>query len=264
MGLIKDEELDSKEYELKTEEIEYKNKLVSIVKLTSDNVARVEAMIATDSDYKNSWDDEKNIMYKRNGKVKYIGSSHYWLKQLKEIIDTNNLMSKDGFRYEQIINNVIIAIDNENSTHLNSDRIGRNNVKDKILGMERKELKEYLKNSNNKYELIKIIQTPKNDKEKNHLSFASKFCHYACLCLFQDTEYEDNYSIYDNILKNNLPKYIQRYLDVDIKKEQYENNYNQYIKYIDDIRNKAEKLYGKRISRNGFDHLLWYYHKGKE
>ena len=32
-------------------------------------------------------------------------------------------MSKDGFRYEQIINNVIIAIDNENSTHLNSDRI---------------------------------------------------------------------------------------------------------------------------------------------
>jgi len=70
--------------------------------------------------------------------------------------------------------------------------------------------------------------------------------------------------IYDNILKNNLPKYIQRYLDVDIKKEQYENNYNQYIKYIDDIRNKAEKLYGKRISRNGFDHLLWYYHKGKE
>ena len=39
------------QYELKTEEIEYKNKLVSIVKLTSDNVARVEAMIATDSDY---------------------------------------------------------------------------------------------------------------------------------------------------------------------------------------------------------------------
>ena len=36
-----------------------------------------------------------------------------------------------------------------------------------------------------------------------------------------------------------------------------------FIEYIDNIRNKAEKLYGKKISRNGFDHLLWYYHKGQ-
>ena len=35
------------------------------------------------------------------------------------------------------------------------------------------------------------------------------------------------------------------------------------IEYIDSIRNKAEELYGKKISRNGFDRLLWYYHKGR-
>ena len=53
-------------------------------------------------------------------------------------------------------------------------------------------------------------------------------------------------------------------MGIDIKKEEYENKYNQYVKYIDAIRDEAEREYGKRISRNGFDHLLWYYHKGRE
>ena len=25
----------------------------------------------------------------------------------------------------------------------------------------------------------------------------------------------------------------------------------------------AKKIYGDEISRNGFDHLVWYYHKGR-
>lgn len=264
MGLIREEEIDSKKYELKKEIINYKNQLIQIVELTSDNVARVEAMISTDSEYKDSWNKERKIIYKKDGKIKYIGSSHYWLNQLKEIIDTDKEISKDGFSYDEIINNVIIAIDNENSTHLNSDNIGRKAVKEKLLNIKRKDLKNYLKNPGNKYELINIIQTPQNSKEKNHLSFASKFCHYACLCLFNETEYEDNYSIYDNVLKKALPKYIKRYLNRDVNEKEYENNYNQYIEYIDEIRNIANKEYGKIISRNGFDHLLWYYHKGKE
>lgn len=265
MGLIQNEMLAAKEYELKTEEIIYeKNKKVRIVKLTSDNVAGVEAMISTDSDYKNSWNDERKIIYDRNGKIKYIGSSHYWINQLKEIIDTDREKSKEGFTYEEIISNIIISIDNENSTHLNSDNLGRIAVREKILNIKRTKLKEYLKNCNNKYELIDIIQTPTKENEKNHLSFATKFCHYTCLCLFKETEFEDTYSIYDNVLKVALPKYIKRYLGIDIKKEEYENKYNQYVKYIDAIRDEAEREYGKRISRNGFDHLLWYYHKGRE
>ena len=43
----------------------------------------------------------------------------------------------------------------------------------------------------------------------------------------------------------------------------YENNYANYISYIDEIRDKASKKYGHKISRNGFDHLIWYYHKGR-
>ncbi len=81
--------------------------------------------------------------------------------------------------------------------------------------------------------------------------------------MFEGTEFEDNYSIYDNVLKKSLCKYIKRYLILDIEEDLFKNDYKKYIGYIDSIRNKVEALYGKKISRNGFDHLLWYYHKGR-
>ena len=37
------------------------------------------------------------------------------------------------------------------------------------------------------------------------------------------------------------------------------NEYGDYRKAIDAIRTAS----GVEISRNGFDHLLWYYHKGR-
>ena len=36
-------------------------------------------------------------------------------------------------------------------------------------------------------------------------------------------------------------------------------NYEEYMKVIDELRTK----HGENISRNGFDHLLWSYHKGR-
>lgn len=263
MNLIKEETLASKKYELNTEIINYKGVDEKIVKLTRDNVARIEAIIRTDSDYKNGKDINKKIEYDKNGKVKYNGSSSYWLNQLDEIIYSNKHKSSFGYSYEQIITNLIIAIDNENSTHLNSDKIGREAVKSRILEISRNKLINYLKKPGKNYELINIIQTPKYKNEKNHLSFATKFCHYSCMFLFKGKKEEDNFSIYDSILKKSLPKYIKRYLNKDIDISKYENNYIEYIKYVDEIIEKASQIYGEKISRNGFDHLLWYYHKGK-
>lgn len=264
MGLIQEEAIKAEKYKLKIEKIDYNNKKIEIAQLTSDNVARVEAMILTDSNYKNSWNSEKGIIYKKNKanqEIKYIGSSHYWLNQLKQFIDKGILEQYD---YEQIIRYAIIAIDNENSTHLNSDNIGREAVTKRILNIHPDQLKEYIRTPGKNYELINIIQKPQKNNEKNHLSFATKFCHYACLCLFEGTEFEDNYSIYDNVLKQALPKYIKRYLGIDIKVKEYENQYDKYIDFIDNIRKKAESEYGEKISRNGFDHLVWYFHKGQE
>lgn len=263
MSLIKEEKINSEKYKLLEEVIEYNNKKVKIVKLTSDNVSRVEAMISTDSDYKRTQIGEDEIIYKKDGTIKYIGSSRYWISQLKEIIDTDLKCSSKGFSYEDIIENIIIAVDNENSTHLNSDKMGRNVVRDRILSLPRAELKKLLKDEAKEYKLLNYIQTPQHNGEKNHFSFATKFCHYVSLIIFEGTEFEDNYSIYDNVLKKSLGKYIKRYLNLDIKEDSLKNNYKKYIGYIDSIRNKAEELYGKKISRNGFDHLLWYYHKGR-
>lgn len=263
MSLIEEEKLNSEKYKLLEEIIEYNNKKVKIVKLTSDNVSRVEAMISTNSDYKQVQDNLDGIVLKRDGKIKYIGSSRYWILQLKEIIDTDLKCSSKGFSYEDIIKNIIVAIDNENSTHLNSDKMGRNVISDKILSLSRLELKKMLKDETKEYRLIDYIQIPQYKGEKNHFSFATKFCHYVSLILFEGTEFEDNYSIYDNVLRKSLCKYIKRYLNLDVKAESFENDYVKYIEYIDSIRNKAEELYGKKISRNGLDHLIWYYHKGR-
>lgn len=37
------------------------------------------------------------------------------------------------------------------------------------------------------------------------------------------------------------------------------NDYRQYRQAVDKVRESS----GNKISRNGFDHLLWYYHKGR-
>ena len=70
MNLIENEKKNSEKYKLLEEVIEYKNQKVKIVKLTSDNVSKVEAMISTDSDYKKTEIGEDGIVYKQDGTIK--------------------------------------------------------------------------------------------------------------------------------------------------------------------------------------------------
>ena len=78
------------------------------------------------------------------------------------------------------------------------------------------------------------------------------------------TKDEDYYAIYDSVVVHSLPKYIKRYLNEDVKPKEYINDYNKFSCYIDRIIEKAYKEHGNKISRNGFDHLVWYYHKGRQ
>ena len=82
--------------------------------------------------------------------------------------------------------------------------------------------------------------------------------------MFKGTDYEDNYVIYDSVLVRSLPLYIKRYLNEDIKQKEYINDYLKFSNYIDRIIDSAKKEHGNKISRNGFDHLIWYYHKGRQ
>ncbi|MBR6150213.1 MAG: hypothetical protein IKQ25_02935 [Lachnospiraceae bacterium] len=228
-----------------------------LVVLSRDNVAKVEAMIRNDSSYLQSTNKDAKMIIGKNGKVKYGGSSAYWMTMLKEALLSKN--QKLAYPYEQIIEHAVEAVDRENSTHLNADFVGRAEIVKRICSLSRSELLECLRDpEKNELKLFQIIaqKTSAERRARKNASFASKFCHYACFYVFEGTKYQDNYMIYDSILKKVLPRYLDYY---ELKRYDLDD-YAQYREAVDAIREAS----GVEISRNGFDHLLWYYHKGRE
>lgn len=248
-----------------------------IVTLTRNNVAIVEAMIRNDSAYIKS--------HKKDAQPtsKYNGSTAYWMSMLRAYIlnHTNDFLDQkyldvktyfetlnksentNNLTYAEIIEKAVIAVDNENSTHINSDGVGRHQITNRIVSYDKKELLYSLWEGN--LDLFKKIEEktkPEDDKHnaRTNTSFASKFCHYACFYLFEGSERQDNFSIHDNILRTVLPWYLEYY---NIKINGSLTKYEVYRKAVDSVREKANQNGNEITSRNGFDHLLWYYHKGR-
>ena len=237
------------------EEVVFQGK--TLAKLTRDNVAIVEAMIRNDSAYIHSTDVSAAPVYDRKGEAKYGGSSAYWMNLLKRVLLDD--VSDSSYTYEEIIKGAVESVDRENSTHLNADKCGRQEITERICRFDRKEFIKCLSDPDYKdMALIREISrvTSAEERARRNPSFASKFCHYACFYVFEDTEYQDNYSIYDGILKTVLPLYLGYY---QIAQEYDLSDYKAYRMAVDSIREAS----GIAISRNGLDHLLWYYHKGR-
>jgi len=259
MNTIEKEIILSQEFEF--EIIENTN----LVALTKRNVALVEAMIRNDSAYLKSSDKNAEPIYKINKKtkekeVKYGGSTAYWVNQFKNV-DEN--ISKE--EYFKLIFEIVSAIDRENSTHLNSDGVGREQISERIANIGKSDLINKIKDKTKGIELINEISLPTKPTNKNlsarkNYSFATKFCHYMSFYLFDD-ENQDNYSIYDGVLDSAIKKYIKHY-NINIGKFDF-SDYKNYLWIIDKIRELSKKEYGILISRNGFDHLIWYYFKGR-
>ena len=85
-----------------------------LIELSRRNVAIVENMIRTDSKYRKSFNKDAGPA------GDYMGSSAYWLTQLE-------------YKYLESIQNVVIALDIENSTHLNADSVGRKELTKRII-----------------------------------------------------------------------------------------------------------------------------------
>ena len=215
-----------------------------LLKLNRKNVGLVEFIIANDSNYMRSGNKDSVP------KGKYNGSSAYWFSKLKAFYEETG----DG-NFEDIIWHCIIAVDNENSTHLNADKVGRSKIKDRLVDLGAENFKEFLETKN--YDLFYKLAEKTNDANgRQNPSFASKFCHYACMNLFAGQSEQDNFSIYDNILRRAIPFYAERYGI--IVEDRRLSDYRDYCEKI----NKIIAASNSGISRNGFDHLLWYYHKG--
>ena len=219
-----------------------------LVELSRRNIAKVEAIIRNDSAYIKSSDKD------------HQGSTAYHMVRLKDILVGGE--SVEG-SYKQVIYEAVLAVDRDNSTHLNADNVGRTEMTDRLCNISKERLIEYLKRpKDTKYHLIELLSAPTHPKDAKHkprsnLSFASKFCHYACFYLFEGEEAQDNYSIFDNVVRKALPRYCEHYHVAKLRF--HDNDYAKYQETIDAI----IKASGGHVSRNGLDHLLWYYFKGR-
>lgn len=236
MKKIENEYLLSLQYELSR----YTDR-TDLVELTAENVARVEFMIRNNSRYAG-----KNNQ-----------SATDWLEEFAKAL--NGQPTQES--YEKIVFEVVSGIDRTNSTHINADGVGREELTNRIVSIDKEKLYQYLKNpQEDNYKLIEILSTPThpvdpNKHARSNYSFATKFCHYTAFHLFKGETEQDNFSIYDSIVAQNIGKYADYYgikMPNDIGL-----NYTSFITLVDDI----IKASGDKISRNGFDHLLWYVNK---
>lgn len=229
---------------------------MTLVVLSFENACKVEAMIKNDSKYGRASDENAGPEHP------YRGSTAYWFNRMKPLLADSSIPSDDE-KWKEAVKEVVCSIDRENSTHLNADGVGRDEITKRIVS-NKHDLIEMLKDKNN-LELFNLIQketTPKDDEHHSRIntSFASKFCHYACMYLFEDQPEQDNYSIYDNVIREVLPLYALKY-GVTVGNLR---DYVEYSRVIDAIRSTVSKETGYELSRNGFDHLLWYFHKGRK
>jgi len=203
--------ISSEEEEAKTKKFFSFRKGTDTVELTQENVSMAMAIISLDSNYANAV-DINTIPTIKNGKEQENfnlgGSSAFWFSELKKkLIDKKN----SDFDDRIIICNCVNAVDRENSTHLNSDGVGRKEISERILEFYKaKKLLDELKEPNYEDEgLINQISKetkPVNEKynSRSNISFASKFCQIACYWLFKDKKEQDNFSKYDTVVKNVL------------------------------------------------------------
>ena len=296
----------------------------SLIKLSINNIWKVNAMLKENSRYTIDKNEDmippdskfvncylKNFIYNKNKEVeekyqkKACGSTSWWVKQLKSISDNNEE------QYKIIIAGLIHDIDRMNSTHLNANKNKKKNGRYLVFKIltENYNNKSKLINGlidENKMPLIKLI-SQKVDNGKKNFSFATKFCHYLSWNYFDDDN-KDMYSIYDRVVSNSLPKYLETYKDnqeildylEDTRKKLENLNENIVKKYFNNDKTVKENFYknffsepfykksdnedatvifyqiyrnaidkireisakdGDLISRNAFDHLLWYGNK---
>ncbi len=227
-----------------------------------DNNTKVEDLIEI---YK-KYNDIKNI--------KYEYSSVYYIKALKKY----KTHEDNKYMYPYLILLILRKINSENSTRVSLNDIGKIACKivDKYSDYDKlaDALKEPSKNSEEcNYELIKIFC---EGLQKRYLSLATKFCHYVSFVLFYDTDdkddcdakYADLYSIYDEVVNSSLKKYTDKY-NIEFEKKELTNlkDWDEILDYYrkyQEVIKKVIESYGKGskiISRNGFDHLIWYSNK---
>lgn len=252
----------------------YKEKAIDVPALTKKNSLFIEAIVRLDSNYNLDSDETKNnddgfdpILNVSSANGRFCGSSKYWLTLIKN--------SKSFEEYRRAVYGAVVSIDTFNSTHLEATLDGRKKMAEIIISNypSFEELKEALVrpfNKNDSKHIISKLSIPLEARRKGtarcNLSFASKFCSYASLCLLD----EDHYSKYDSVVSDMLPFYMELYLGKKLRKNYYKvkaSTHEEWLRvyeiYSNDIGEilSLEDIKNNEITREKFDHIIWYSNK---
>lgn len=234
--------------------------------LTRKNADFMEAVVRLDSTYRRDFDPncapdpdfdlEEDYS---NSKGRYCGSVAYWF----------NRMQSHHEEFGECVLGAVISIDSYNKTHLEATLDGRRKMRDIILSCcdDVESLKLLLLKpfaAKDKDHLVSRLTVPldavRKGQKRCNLSFASKFCSYAAKFLDLPIEY----SKYDGIVSENLPAYVNVYLQMAMGSrfflcpaESYSSKLETYEKYSDYI-GRVIQASGGCVNREEFDHIVWY------
>lgn len=162
-------------------------------------------------------------------------------------------------QYPQNTSREIVAmkiglIDVTNSTNISRDKskISVPELVDTLLGIKR--LDERIAAGD-----ISLVQEiaveTKNKYDINLFSFASKFCCYHNIYIYDG----DAYSIYDTVLHDNIPMYALGVSKRQLNICRESCDYKRYVDIIDGILDANQITTENR--RRKFDNLVWYYNR---
>lgn len=148
----------------------------------------------------------------------------------------------------------IALIDMTNSTHigLHRKKISLTELADFIVGI--KDFDVRIKQGDPS--LVPAIA--KNTGKTNQFSFATKYCTYHAVDIYGN----DDYVIFDRVVKNALPKYVPGLRVSTIERWRTEFNYAAYKRCIDNLLD-ANGIYIPFRHRK-LDHFLWHTYRKEE
>ena len=239
----------------------------NLAALTRKNADFIEAVVYLDSNYNAETDHESE------------SGTAYWFKKMMNNPDD----------YDECLMKTIELIDRTNSTHLESTINGRKRMFDIIRNYcyTVNELKDAVcvnptqfDCDNLFYRMCETMLNHKGDKA-NNISFASKYIAYSRKYLNNN---DVSFSKYDSVVSQKLSLYENIYVDsnieIDVNKfknkasdrkhlndiERQKYTYDVYIKYmnaINSILDCLERDNNIKITKEEFDHIIWYSSKGK-
>ena len=147
----------------------------------------------------------------------------------------------------------VALIDLTNSTHISTHikKISLSEIVDLILSIQDFDIRV------SQGDPLLVSQLAESNGQINLFSFASKYCTYHNVEIYE----RDDYSIFDRVVKDALPYYIPKLTKSAIEEWRTTCNYLAFNDCIEELLD--QKSIDIPFRRRKFDHFLWYSNRKK-